>query len=71
MYPVSRIWDYAVLDDNQPPDLRQSPTTVHFTRQAALLEQDERNRDPNAHFRAVKWNASATARDFSPCCPDA
>jgi len=67
-----RTYPFAVMDENQPNDLRTSPRSVHDTREAAIGLAAILNRsNPNNHFRAVVWNASANARDFFNDCPSA
>lgn len=66
------IYSYAVMDENQPSDIRCRPYSVHRSREAAIRQASKLNReDPNNHYRAVQWAGDADAREFYACCLDA
>lgn len=62
-------YPYAVMDENQASDMAESPESCHMSRIAAIDAAEKLNRkNPNAHYRAVQWDAARRARAYYECC---
>lgn len=61
-------YPFAIVDHNMPSDQPSAPVSVHRRRETAIRAAEKLNRAPNKHYRAVHWDAPATAREY-PAAP--
>jgi len=60
---MATTYGYAVMDGNEAPDQFRFASSCHHTLRAAHAARDRGNREANAHYYVIPWEATRWARE--------